>query len=358
MLRTVTMKDIAEECGVSLSTVSLVLSHSPRISEPTRKQVMETCERLGYQPNTHAQNLALRASSRTLCVVLPDLTDIFSDPYVGLLLNGIYATADEHGYQVSILRATSRFLRKREHFNLLKSHRADGLLFVASSLYDQYLVDLDGHNIPVLLVNSIFPDAAIRYVAADHKAAGRMAAEHLARLGHRHVGVVMGTNIQTQVDLIEACGEALVDCGVPADQTIWMDGRFNEDFARKAARQILQENPCTTAILTTSDKMAAGVLADLHEAGVSVPNQVSVMGIDNLPASAHLCPALTTIDLHLTQIGSRACERLLAIVKEGEKPCEELRPVHLVERASTAPPPAAMATKKKAPAARKKKKKP
>ena len=339
MIHTVTMKDIAAECGVSLSTVSLVLSNSPRISETTRKQVMATCERLGYQPNTHAQSLALRAPSRTICVVLPDLEEVFTDLYIGLILNGIYACAEERGYQVSVLRANSRFLRKREHLKLIKSRRADGLLFVASSLYDQYLLDFDGQDLPVLLVNSIFPDAAIRYVAADHKAAGRMAAEYLAGLGHRHLGVVMGTNIQTQVELLEACGEALAQHGVPADQVIWMDGRFSESGARKAVRQILKENPRTTAILTTSDKMAAGVLAQLHETSVSVPDQVSVMSIDNLPASAHFCPALTTIDLHLRDIGARACERLLAMVNEESATCEELRPVHLVERASTAPPP-------------------
>lgn len=355
MIHNVTMKHVAEECGVSLSTVSLVLSNSPRIGEATRKQVMETCERLGYQPNTHAQSLALRAPSRTVSVVLPDLEDVFTDLYIGLILNGIYACAEERGYQVSVVRANSRFLRKREHLNLIKSRRADGLLFVASSLYDQYLLDFAGHEMPVLLVNSIFPEAAIRYVAADHKAAGRLAAEYLAGLGHRHIGVVMGTNIQTQVDLLDACGEALAAYGVPADQILWMDGRFSETGARKAARQILKENPRTTAILATSDKMAAGVLAQLHESGISVPQQVSVMGIDNLPASAHFCPALTTVDLHLREIGARACDRLLAMVNEDLASCEELHPVHIIERGSTAQAPA-LTAEETTPVARKKKK--
>jgi DNA-binding LacI/PurR family transcriptional regulator len=165
----------------------------------------------------------------------------------------------------------------------------------------------------------------------------------------------MGTNIQTQVELLEACGEALAQHGVPADQVIWMDGRFSESGARKAVRQILKENPRTTAILTTSDKMASGVLAHLHEAGISVPGQISVMGIDNLPASAHFCPALTTIDLHLRDIGALACERLLAMVNEDLATCEELHPVHLVERASTGPAPTPAAAEKP-PAARSKKK--
>lgn len=339
MIQTVTMKDIAEECGVSLSTVSLVLSNSPRISEATRKQVMETCERLGYQPNTNARNLALRAPARNLSVVLPDLDNVFTDLYIGLILNGIYGCAEEHGYQVSVLRATSRFLRKREHLNLLKSRRADGLLFVACSLYDQYLTDFDQQALPVILVNSTFPDVRLNFVAADHKSAGQLAAQTLTRHGHEHIGVVMGTNIQTQHDFLDAFSEALKKAGVAKGQIHWADGRFSEQGARGAARQLRKEHPEITAIFATSDKMAAGVLSCLHEEGIRVPEQISVMGMDNLPLSAFLCPALTTIDLHLRDLGATACERLLALLNEEVPGCEEYRPVDLVERKSVGPAP-------------------
>jgi DNA-binding LacI/PurR family transcriptional regulator len=339
MIRTVTMKDIAQECEVSLSTVSLVLSNSPRISESTRKQVLAACERLGYQPNTHARNLALRAPGKNLSVVVPDMEHVFSDLYVGEILSGIYACSSEHGYQASVCLANSRFLRKRDHINLIKSRRADGMLFVASSLYDQYLLDFDKQNLPVVLVNNMFSDAKLNFVAADYKSAGKQAADHLIELGHTHIGLIMGTNIQTQHDFLDACSEAFKKAGIPEGQTPWADGRFSEQGGFNGARQLLKDHPETTAFLATSDKMAAGALSFLNESGISVPGDISLVGTDNIPLSNYFAPPLTTVDLHLHDVGYKACERVLSLVNEEIESCEEFHPVDLIVRKSTGPAP-------------------
>ncbi|MCO6400473.1 MAG: LacI family DNA-binding transcriptional regulator, partial [Verrucomicrobia bacterium] len=155
MART-TIKDIAEECGVSLSTVSLVLNNNPRISASTREKVLKAVERHQYQPNVFARSLASR-SSHVLSVVMPDLNHVFSDTYFGEIVSGIYDRASEIGYKVLLDVANQRFVSTGEHVALLTSKRVDAALFIGSSIYDEYLTRLETEQLPVVLVNHFMP---------------------------------------------------------------------------------------------------------------------------------------------------------------------------------------------------------
>ena len=149
-----TIKDIAKECAVSLSTVSLVLNNNPRISEKTRNRVLAAVKKHGYQPNIHARGLATQ-TSEAISVVVPHLNHVFADIYFGEIVSGIYDRACDENYKVLLDVANEKFIQSQEYLNILKSRRVDGMLFIASSVSDDYLRAFDGSPYKFLLVHHL-----------------------------------------------------------------------------------------------------------------------------------------------------------------------------------------------------------
>lgn len=337
MPRKMTIKDIAEECGVSLSTVSLVLNDNPRISDDTRAKVLAAVARHGYEPNAHARGLASR-SSRVVSVVVPQLQHVFADVYFGEIVSGIYDYATERRYKILLDVANLRFIQTQEYLNILKSKRADGMLFIGSSLYDQYLRAFEKEPYAFMLINTYFPGSAINYVAADQVDSARQAAEHLLGLGHRKIGLISGTNIQTAEDFLNAFIDCCRSAGVDEKNLPWADGRFSEEAGGEAAEKLLAEHPEITAIMCGNDKMAIGALHAIHKRGLRVPKDISLMGLDDLPQANFTTPGLTTVHHQLFHMGRRACEQLLNLFRGEASACQEFLPTRLIERESTAPP--------------------
>ncbi len=335
MART-TIKDIARECGVSLSTVSLVLNNNPRISPATREKVLQAVERHQYQPNAFARSLASQ-SSRVLSVIVPDLNHVFADTYFGEIVSGIYDRASELGYKVLLDVANKRFVSSGEYLNVLKSKRVDGALFIGSSVHDQYLAELERERLPFVLVNHYLPGHRLSYITADYIETARIAAEHLAGLGHRRIGFLAGTNTNTAMDLrnhfVAACvARGLAEAGVP-----WADGWFTEQGGYEAAHWLLDRHPTLTALMGGNDKMAIGAMRCLNERKLRVPEDISVFGVDDLPAAAFTTPGLTTVQHDLFHIGSLAVDSALALFNEETDLVQKTLPVKLVVRESTGP---------------------
>lgn len=331
-----TIADIAREAGFSQSTVSLVINNNPRISEDTRAKVLAAIEKYGYKPNIQARGLALR-SSRTISVVLPDIPHVFADNYFGELLGGIYAGCSEAGYKVLVDLANMKFIRTQEYMNILDMQQADGMLFVGSTNYDQYLSIFHEKKSPFLLVNSYFPQWDIDYVMADYEHVAKLAAEHLLGLGHRKIGVITGTNVQTAVDMLEAFEKNLKEAGVAQEDIPWADGRFSEKIGFEAARVVMTLNPNITAIMCGNDTMATGAIRYLQSRGLRVPEDVSVMGVENLPTAMLTNPKLTTISNRLHDLGLLASKQLLALTREEVTSCKERLKGELIIRDSTGP---------------------
>jgi DNA-binding LacI/PurR family transcriptional regulator len=334
-----TIADIAREAGFSQSTVSLVINNNPRISEDTRAKVLAAIERHGYKPNIQARGLALR-SSRIISVVLPDIPHVFADNYFGELIGGIYAGASEAGFKVLVDLANMKFIRTQEFLNLLDMQQADGMLFLGSTNYDQYLSIFHEKKYPFLLVNNYFPQWDIDYVTADYAHVARLAAEHLLGLGHRKIGIVTGTNVQTSIDLLEAFEGALREAGLAAEDMPWADGRFSEKIGFEAARVVMTLNPDITAIMCGNDTMATGALRYVKSRGLRVPEDISVMGVESLPTSLLTTPKLTTISNRLHELGVLASKQLLALTREEITSSQEKIKGELMVRESTGPAPA------------------
>ncbi|HMO52277.1 MAG TPA: LacI family DNA-binding transcriptional regulator [Kiritimatiellia bacterium] len=331
-----TIKDIARECGVSLSTVSLVLNNNPRISQATRDKVLEAIERHQYQPNAFASSLASR-SSHVLSVVVPHLNHVFADVYFGEIVSGVYEHATDLGYKVLLDIANHRFVNTREFIKLMKSRRADGVLFIGSSKYDDYLLELEHSGYPLVLVNHFIPNRDINYVMADYGQSAVIAAEHLIGLGHRHIGILAGTTTHTALTFRDQFIKTCETNGIDAGQLIWADGWFTEQGGYEGAEWMLKHHPNITAIMAGNDKMAIGAMRFLARQGLKVPGDISVIGMDDIPPAQFTNPGLTTIRHDLYRLGTLAVDGALSIFKKQTSSYQEVLPVSLVERESTGP---------------------
>lgn len=335
MART-TIKDIAQECGVSLSTVSLVLNNNPRISPATREKVLKAVERHQYQPNAFARSLASRQSS-IISVVLPDLNHVFADPYFGEIVSGIYDRASELGYKVMLDVANHRFVSTGEYINTLKSKRADATLFIGSSIYDTYLDQIEKEGLAFILVNHYMPGRDISYIAADYKETARLAAEHLLGLGHRCIGFLSGTTTNTALDLRASFIDACVAGGIKETDVPWADAWFTEQGGYEAAQWLIERYPNMTAMMGGNDKMAIGAMRYLSQKKLRVPEDISIIGVDDIPAASFTHPGLTTIRHDLFHIGSLAVDSALALFNQEAKQLQKTLPVQLIVRESTGP---------------------
>lgn len=333
-----TIKDIARECGVSLSTVSLVLNNNPRISERTRKRVLAAVRRHGYQPNVQARALASR-SSHTISVVVPHLNHVFADVYFGEIVSGIYDYATAHGYKMLVDVANETFVKNEEYLNILKSRRADGMLFIASSIEDTYLREFENSPYPFLLVNHYFPNSRLNFLAIDYRDSARQAADHLIELGHKRIGLIAGTNTYTGLDFRDAFIERCRERGLSEKGIVWTSGGrdWSQEEGFEAARRLLEKNPDLTAIIAGNDRMAIGALRYVQSQHVRVPEDISIMGVDDISQAAFTTPPLTTIRHNLYQLGRLCCERLLSLLRKEIAHCQEYVLSTLVVRESTGP---------------------
>lgn len=335
MART-TIKDIARECGVSLSTVSLVLNNNPRISESTREKVLSSVRKHEYQPNTFARSLASQ-SSRSLSVIVPHLNHVFADTYFGEIVSGIYEHATSLGYKVMLEMANRHFIQTHEYLNLLKTKRVDGLLILGSSVHDEYLKDLAASNYPYVLVNHYFPGRSMNYISADYITSARLAANHLLDHGHRHIGMLSGTTTNTALDFRDHFTKACTEGGVARENLYWSDGWFTEQGGFEGAQWLLDRYPEMTAIMAGNDKMAIGAMRHIARRGLKVPQDISVIGMDDVAAAEFANPSLTTIRHDLYQIGAKSVEALLVLFRKEAELVQQTLPVELVVRESTGP---------------------
>lgn len=330
-----TIKDIAREAGVSLSTVSLVFNNNPRISDSTREKVLETIERLGYQPNQMARALAWRYT-RTLCVLVPQLRHTLADIYFGEIISGIYDQAHKLGYRILLEVARADFIEKKEYLQLYDQKFVDGILFIGASARHRFVEDLADGARPFLLVNNYSKEHALNYVASNYRYGAWQATQHLVKLGHRRIGFIAGglPEIQTSRDVFESFQEALRENQVTFDSNLVADGWLTEEGGRKAAGELLQRDPGVTALFALNDKMALGAMKRLHELGLRVPHDVAVVGFDDIPAASYSVPGLTTVKQPLYELGKLACEKMIDLVHRRVDRVQETLPIYLAVRES------------------------
>jgi DNA-binding LacI/PurR family transcriptional regulator len=325
--RAVTIETVAAEAGVSKTTVSFVINDNPTISAPTRKKVREVIERLGYQPNVNARNLSSRRT-RAVTVLVPEIARVFEDPYFARALSGIQDELEAVECRFSVRKASLEFVREKEHLNLFRRAEIGGMLYVGSTLLDGYLADLVEPGHPFVFINSVLPGVPLHSVCADHVRTGRLATEHLIRLGHRRIAHVAGIDATTSGrERREGYRTALEEAGISLDEALVVSGEYDRATARAAAERLLALADQPTALFVSNDVMAVGILDLLAEKGIRVPEEIAVVGGDSIEISTYARPPLTSVDQDIYAVAREAVRLLLDLMEEEDREEKEEHPL-------------------------------
>lgn len=330
MGRAPTIIDVAARAGVSKSSVSRVLAGSPLVSEEARSAILRAMEELGYRPNAAARTLRHR-KSHSIGVLVSEL----HNPFFSMILDGIDAVAEDHGYTSLIVRGQRRSQTEEDMLGRLLELQVDGIIAVTEKLPRSVLIEA-ARSAPLVTLTQTPRVPRVDTVVSDNRAGARLAVDHLVALGHTRIAMVADEGEHAGTERIEGYRAAMLHLTL---EDLVIHAPMTEMGGYEATRQLLASPDPVTAIFAGNDVCAFGVIDALTEAGMRVPHDMSVVGYDNTPVAAFQTISLTTVDQFATQIGAEATRSVLARVKRREAPARHVVvPPSLVERATTAPP--------------------
>lgn len=338
MRKSVTIRDVARQAGVSVATASRALNGKSIVNEQTRERIRAVSLELGYSPSASARRLSL-GKTMTIGVVVSYLTR----PQAIERLRGVEAVLHEGELDMVVYNVESVHKRDQYFRTLVDPHRHDGLLVVSLPPPGSELPSPEQTAIPVVFIDVHVPAvAASPRVVGDDVEGGALAARHLLELGHRRIGLVSDAledpfGFTSSRDRMMGMRRELAAAGIPLRPEWVAHGEHGRYAARDLTLQILRRPERPTAIFAASDTQALGVLAAAHEAGLNVPDDLSVIGFDDIEAADYV--GLTTVSQQLVESGRRGAELLLAEMTHRSRtaPVAGLTP-RLVVRSTTAPP--------------------
>ena len=316
MTRRVTSNDIAHAAGVSRTTVSLVLNGKEQtgISAQTKVRVLETAASLGYVPNSAARML-VSGRTRTLGLVLAHGDLMTLDAYAPPLMFGINRVCNSMGYKL-LVEAVEGGRRRNGYMDLVRSKSIDALIVLNSSAEDEDLLDLIESQFPVVLIGSISHPKE-NSVRSDAVKAAERATRHLLNLGHRRLAHITyaPTRYMGAMERYRAFEKTVRKAGGQFDEELVAYGDFSIESGYRAMQEILRRTRRFTALFAGNDTIAMGAMAALREAGLSVPQDVAVVGFDNLPIASYCQPALTTVNTEPMIHGEQAALAALELLE-------------------------------------------
>jgi LacI family transcriptional regulator len=333
-----TLRDVAEAAGVHAATASRALNPETRrlVNVETARRVLRAAESLGFSPNPIARSLKT-SKSGTVGLVLPDITNPLFPPIV----RGIEDVLSEAGYSALIVNTDNDPERERAQIASLRSRQVEGLIVATARLEHPLLDQLHQQKVNLVLVNRRTSAVDVPWITPDDTAGIELAVTHLADLGHRRVLHLAGPQTtSTGVVRMRAFTNAVRDHGLDDDPalvaacTLW-----TEDEGARVLREVLDAGTEFTAIVAGNDLIALGCYDVFNQRGITCPDDVSVVGFNDMPLLDKLRPPLTTVGIPHHQVGVEAARMLLESINEPDRPARSvLLPVSLVVRGSTAPP--------------------
>ena len=333
-----TLRDVARLAGVHPATASRALNEATRslVTASTVERVVAAAEELAYRPNPIARGLRT-SRSFTIGVVIPDLTNPLFPPIV----RGIEETLDEAGYGALAMNTDNDPARERSAIETLRAREVDGIITATARRNDEALEELIAAGLPIALVNRRLPEYRLPVAAVDDREGIRQAVTHLAELGHEriaHIGV--SRELSTGHERYEGFLEAMSAVGLDPDpELILLADSFTEPEGARLCGTLLDAGRGMTAIVAANDLIALGCYDAMEERGLTCPDEISVVGFNDMPFVARFSPPMTTVRIPHYQMGVAAAALLLERIEAAEAPPREvlLEPA-LVVRGSTAAP--------------------
>jgi LacI family transcriptional regulator len=308
--KTPTQADVARAAGVSQTTVSYVLSHSQTVSIPdeTRQRVWDTIRELGYEPNRAAQSLRTQ-KTYTIAVIIEDITNPFHPAFE----RGIQDVAERYGYDVITYNTDGDPLKERKAIQAARRSRVDGVVGSFYSIQEDDLLPLLEQATPTVWLTGQRPaqvsPRTLDVVYVDNEEAAHTAVSYLLRKGHRRIAMLAGYG-PPRNDRKNGYRRALADYGITVDEE-WIQGEaFSVEEGKRAMHHLLSSDLRPTAIFAASDLLGMGAMITIREAGLRIPEDIAVVGFDNIFAAELVSPPLTTIDQHQKQLGQRCSDML------------------------------------------------
>lgn len=313
-----TIKDISKAAGVSVTTVSRALNGYSDVSESTRQKVMRVAKELNYVPNTLARSLVMNKSQTIGLLVSGFTKSSIKDNFMVEVMAGINDFAAETNYDLVLFSTDSTKQREKTYSQLCKERRVDGVIIQGIKIDDPYLLEVVESDIPCVLIDIPIESDTVGYVTTDNILGAKKAVQHLIELGHRNIAMVNGHD-QAFVSKrrLEGYIESLKDSNLQIRNDWIVNGKFDEEEAEKATEELLINNPVITAVFCASDLMALGVIKAARNLGIRVPEDLSVVGYDDILLASYSTPSLTTIAQDKFRMGYEA-GRLLVQMLEGE----------------------------------------
>lgn len=334
-----TIKDIARVAGVSVTTVSRGLNGYSDVSEKTRKKIFEVAKELNYSPNTLARGLVMN-KTKTFGLLVSGLDQSSAKDNITFnILSGINKFVGECGYDLVLFSTTSTKQREKTYTQLCRERRVDGAIIQGIRTDDPYLREVVESDIPCVLIDIPLTSPTVGYVTTDNVLGAKKAVQHLIHLGHKRIGLINGHDFAfVSQQRLKGYEEALEEANIPINPEWIGNGEFSEEVAELTALKLLEAHPEITAIFSASDLMALGVLRAARKLGINVPNELSIIGFDDIILASYVTPSLTTIGQDTFQNGYEAARLLLSILENEQEPRIVSLGIELKIRESTKPP--------------------
>jgi LacI family transcriptional regulator len=309
----VPIREVAREAGVSIQTVSRVTNDHPDVASETRKRVLEVVERLGYQPSRIAR--AMRGYSRTIGVVGYGLE------YFGTsrTLSGIELRASELGFTFILhLVRKPDIIDAEQIFNEMLSRHVDGIIWAIPEIGENMRqISEKAPNLPVpIIFTDAVPRPTIHVVQNDNLAGGKLAVEHLISQGYRTIGLICGPlKWRSAQQRRQAWAEALVSAGLPVDDSLVIEGDWNAASGALGLQRLLTQRPGIDAVFVCNDQMALGAIQTTRQMGLRVPEDLAIIGYDDIPESGFFCPPLSSIRQPMLEMSHLAVDELVNLIE-------------------------------------------
>jgi DNA-binding LacI/PurR family transcriptional regulator len=337
----VTSKDVAERVGVSRTTVSLILNNVKGIqfSPETRQRVLEAASELGYVPDATAQALVSRRTKAIGLVLTRTQHHIATDAFLPKIISGLLATAKKQNLRIMIDWVETEH-QEQAYFELARAKRIDGMILSTPRLHDKALKLLENADIPTVLMGSI-TGSSLPYVDVDNVKAAEKAATYLLNLGHRDIACISNAPPEYTAAPARVHGyiNALEQAGILLNNNLIRYADFDPESGYQSMKSLLETGDKFTAAFVASDNVAIGAKSAIREMGLHVPDDISLIGFDDIPWAKYSDPPLTTIQVPAEAIAQSACTLLVDLIQEGKnnRPYQIILDTELVVRKSCRP---------------------
>ena len=315
------IKKVAARAKVSTATISRTINNSAAVSPDTAKKVWKAIRELGYYPNTQARAL-VSGRSKIFGLIISDI----ANPFFPELVKSFDDTAIRHGYDVIVANTDYDSDRMNICARRMIERQVDAVAIMTSEIDEALIDELSRRKLPIVFLDHGHPGPLISNIVVDYGKGIREAVQHLAGLGHRNIGFVSGPlalkSARTRRAAFLRC---LKECGIGEHHQIVVEGNHKVDGGERAMQQLLAMQPAPTAVLTSNDLTAIGVLRAIHYAGLRVPDDISVIGFDDIELSQYTQPALTTVRLSREELGRCAFEALYRTLQNGNREGQQIK---------------------------------